>query len=564
MKEFVFLKECDIDAILPDDIDVIETPQNSSEYLVSNSDKINAEIYAPEINFYLENSEDNVLDKAKNTSILYEARAHCFDQAMDIDYQKEIGRNVILISDENKDELIEELKKAEYKVIHLNHNEVKFLYGEIGDLFVTILRENDEIEVEADFVLVDGIKDYMLRQSGTLDITHFLNDEIIKYLDERSPVYKYKSAITYDSTICQYHERRTEHCSKCVDVCPTVAILREDEVKRRLVFSHIDCVECGGCISVCPSGALDYAKMPRNAFYEIAKMYEDKKILIVPRKMEIENCDVKLPEGVLPFAIEGEKFLSETHFMTLLQTSGASVIFYSNIISPGTKEAISLVNQIMQAKFGVDGIEVAEDEIELRKALKNIKFIDGLKYQMSEYATAKREIFAKRVAHIVGDDDLGVAKSGDWVRYGKVEINENNCTLCLSCVGACNVGALIADKTNNSIKFNASICTTCGYCEASCAEKDAIKLTRGEMRLEPTYFTHQELAKDTLFACIECGKEFATTKAVMKIATMMTPLFEGDSYKLKTLYCCADCKAKVMIEKQLDDVKKIREGKYEQ
>ncbi|PSM53263.1 [4Fe-4S] dicluster domain-containing protein [Campylobacter blaseri] len=558
MKEFVFLKDYDVDAVLSDDIDVI-TSIEEERALVSNSSKQNTEVYAPEINFYLKHSKDNILDKAKNVSILYEARAHCFDQARDIDYQKEIGRNVILISDNNKDELIKDLKEAEYKVIHLNHNEVKFLYGEIGDLFVTILRENDEIEVEADFVLVDGIKDYMLRQSGTLDITHFLNDEVIEYLNQRSPIHKYKSAITYDSTICQYHERRTEHCSKCVDVCPTVAILKDDEVKRHLVFSHIDCIECGGCISVCPSGALDYAKMPRNAFYEIAKMYEDKKIVITPRIMDIENCDVELPEGVLPFAIEGEKFLSETHFMTLLQSSGANVIYYSDIMAPGVKESISLVNQIMQAKFGVDGVLVAEDEIELRRALQNSKFIVGLKYEMSEYATPKREIFAKRVAHIVGNDDLGVAKSGDWVRYGKVEIFENNCTLCLSCVGACNVGALVADKTNNSIKFNASICTTCGYCEASCAEKDAIKLTRGEMRLEPTYFEHQELVKDTLFACIECGKEFATSKAVTKIATMMTPFFEGDPHKMKTLYCCADCKAKIMVQKQLEETRKFKE-----
>lgn len=83
--------------------------------------------------------------------------------------------------------------------------------------------------------------------------------------------------------------------------------------KRELVFSHIDCVECGGCISVCPSGALDYAKMPRAVFHEVAKLYEDKKILITPRIMDIENCDVVLDEGVLPFAIEGRNFLSETH-----------------------------------------------------------------------------------------------------------------------------------------------------------------------------------------------------------------------------------------------------------
>lgn len=306
---------------------------------------------------------------------------------------------------------------------------------------------------------------------------------------------------------------------------------------------------------MCPSGALDYAKMPRDAFLEVVKLYEDKKILITPRIMDIKNCDVEIDAGVLPFAIEGEKFLSETHFMTMLQISGANIVYYSDIIAPGVRESIDLINQIIQAKYGETGVFIASDEIELRKVLKEQKFIDGLKYEMSEYATPKREIFAKRVKHIVGDDNLGLAKTGEWVRYGKVTINQDSCTLCLSCVGACNVGALMADESDNTIKFNASICTTCGYCIESCAEKETIFLDRDGMRLEPSYFEHQVLAKDELFKCIECGKEFATTKAVMKIANMMTPIFGADADKVKTLYCCADCKAKVMIQKQLRENK---------
>ena len=295
------------------------------------------------------------------------------------------------------------------------------------------------------------------------------------------------------------------------------------------------------------------------AFYDVALKFKDKKIVITPRIMDLETCDVALDEGVLPFAIEGEKFLSQTHFMTLLQESGANLIFFSDVIAPGVKESIDLVNQIIKAKFNEVGILVAKDEIELRKKLKELKFIDGLKFNMSERTLSKREIFSKRVLHIVGDDDLSVAKSGEWVRYGKVSINENTCTLCLSCVGACNVGALIADESDNSIKFNASLCTTCGYCVQSCAEKETIFLNRGEMELKKEYFSYQTLAKDELFKCIECGKEFATTKSVLKIANMMTPLFGSDTDRIKTLYCCADCKAKIMIQKQIKEAKEMQD-----
>lgn len=124
----------------------------------------------------------------------------------------------------------------------------------------------------------------------------------------------------------------------------------------------------------------------------------------------------------------------------------------------------------------------------------------------------REKFFAKRLEFIVGSDDLGVVKSGEMIRYGEVKINAETCTLCLSCVGACNVSALVADKKTNSILFNPSVCTACGYCELSCAEKNTISLEVGKLALKPESFVYSELAHDELFACVECGKEFATKK----------------------------------------------------
>ncbi|MEL1171891.1 hypothetical protein, partial [Campylobacter jejuni] len=40
--------------------------------------------------------------------------------------------------------------------------------------------------------------------------------------------------------------------------------------------------------------------------------------------------------------------------------------------------------------------------------------------------------------------------------------------------------------------------------------------------------------------------------AVEKIANLMKPKFGNDENKIKTLYCCADCKAKVMIKAMIN------------
>jgi len=75
---------------------------------------------------------------------------------------------------------------------------------------------------------------------------------------------------------------------------------------------------------------------------------------------------------------------------------------------------------------------------------------------------------------------------------------------------------------------------------------------KDEIHLKPKWFSQRIMARDELFKCTECGKEFATNKAVQKIATMMTPLFINDPVKLATLYCCADCKPKVMFKAHME------------
>ena len=546
MKEFGFYNDFDPSLMLNDQIEI----NGSGEYLVANSPKLKASVYAPEINFYLKNTTDSVLDKAKNALLLYEARAICFDTAKDIDYEKQVGKNVVIVSNAGRENLANSLREKGFRVIELTHFEIKFIYGAVGELSVLILRENEEFEVDCDFFLVENAREYMLRQSGCYEIATMDDDSVVKLLERKSPTFNYKSYVYYDSTICQYHERRSEICGKCSDVCPTVAILKEDETKH-LVFSHVDCINCGECVSVCPSGALDYSRMPKNTFLDIAKTYKGKNILIVPKKMDLENLNLELPQNLLPFAIEGEKFLSEAHLLTLLQESGSNLIIYCDKMSRGTKDAVSILNQIYEFKFNTQAVLIAKSKSELEEALKKARLIEGSLQSLVEYAMPKREVFAKRLEKFIGDENLGVVKTGENISYGTVEINRDSCTLCLSCVGACNVSALVADKKTNSIVFNPSICTACGYCEVSCAEKDTIFLHRGKIELKPQYFTYNELAKDELFACIECGKEFATKKAVRKIASIMRPRFNGDESKIKALYCCSDCKAKVMITAQL-------------
>ncbi len=550
MKEFVYYNSQPLDFPLPESIAVIsdpaEIPQN--DFIISNSPLAPAEIVAKEIDLYIRNSEDPIAAQIKNIEKLYTINAIRFDFAQDISYEQEVDNRLLLVANEEEEkEFAAQMLTDEFDLYVVRPEIITEIDGHIGALTVTIVSNDKEVPINVSQIVWYAQDEIAKEQSGTFDPLESSLDEVLAIVRNNIEDYSYKKFTVYDKTICQYHERREEICSKCEEVCPTVAIMKVDEEKH-LEFSQIDCHGCGGCISVCPSGALDYAPSNRESIFEIAKEMRGHIPLIIPNKMDLEGLTLPMKSGVLPLALEGEKFLHEGTFLTLAQESGAQIIFYSDFLAKGTRDAISILNQIYQKRYGLDAVIIAMNEEALEEALKNVKFVENSLYTYNEGGAPKREIFAIRLKKLVGEEDLGEVHTGEHIHYGHVMVKESNCTLCLVCIGACNVGALIANTDDNTLRVNASICTMCGYCEVSCPEVDCLSIKKDVIELKPDWFKEEVLAKDTLFECVECGKPFGTTKAVMKIADIMAPIFASDPIKERTLYCCEDCKPKIMME----------------
>ena len=551
-KEYIFYDTIGLEFPLSEEIEIVTSPSNA-EYLVSNHPEANAIIQAPEINFYIQQSRDSIAAKIANVTKLYAMRALGFDFAQDMDYSQDVGQKLLIVTDISEHESLKATLSAEgFTVMLLSPSMILDVNGHIGALSVTLKKEDELLELECDQIIWWGAPQFAMKQSGVYDPSVIGLEGALKKLHDNAGVYHYKNYINYDPSICQYHERREEVCGKCAEVCPTVAILKEDEEKH-LAFSHIDCHGCGGCVSVCPSGALDYTQMPRIAFAHLSEYFKGAISLIIPHKMDLGLIDIPLREGVLPMMIEGEKYLHEAHLLNLLQTSGNPIIFYTDFISKGTGDVIRIINEIFEKKYHKKAIYVCEDSADLARIFETIESLSECMYGINEDGLRKREVFSARLAHLVGEEDLGIVKTGEHVHYGDIKIDESKCTLCLSCVGACNVRALTAHPEDNSLRFNASICTNCGYCEATCPEKECLTVIKDEMSLKPSWFSQRIMAKDELFACLECGTPFATVKAVEKIAAIMTPLFGNDDVKLRTLYCCSTCKPKVMFKAHMEN-----------
>jgi ferredoxin len=560
MQEFVYYNPNDLEFPLSEEIKVSSNKEELSKevFLISNDKEIEAEVYTKDVNFYLQNTQDSIAQQIINIPKLYEVAATKYDYAQDISYSENIDNKVLLISTQSESEnFFLQVEEDEFDLynIDIDSDSVKSITGSIGNLSVVVTRNDKDTTIVVNQIVWFGALEEGLKQSGTFDPLDSSIGDVLETLRKNISSYEYKKFTTYDATICQYHERREEICSKCEEVCPTVAIIKHDDVKH-LEFSQIDCHGCGGCISVCPSGALDYAPTSRESLFEMSKFYKETHPLIIPEKMNIESLTIDIKENVFPFSIDGEKFLDESTLLTLTQISGSQVIFYSDFISKGTGDAIRILNDAYQLKYKKDAIIVAMDEEQLAEALKEVSFVEDSYYNMVQDGFKKREVFSLRLKHIVGEDELGKVTTGEHIHYAQVKVNESACTLCLVCVGACNVGALQAEAKDNTLRLNPSLCTSCGYCEVSCPEADCLTIERDVIDLKPVWFKESILAQDELFACVECGIEFATTKAINKIAKMMGPIFAHDPVKERTLYCCADCKPRIMMQNHFDQTKK--------
>jgi ferredoxin len=517
---------------------------NDNEYIVSNKYLDNAHIFAHEIDYYIRNTRDSIASQISNIKKMYDARSIAYDLAQDMDYMVSVGKKVLLVSTQDNSELVTKLEKDSFTVISLNPKEIKDVNGHIGDLKVSTnkLMRGD---LETDQIVWANAPAFAMKQGGVYDPDQIGWDKAIKSLYDNVDEYHYKNYVQYNPNICQYNGRLLEEtCSKCEEVCPTVAIVKIDEDKH-LEFSDVDCHGCGGCVSVCPSGAMDFTQMPRGGFSDASSFYSGHIPLIIP--VEVELADIPLPPTVLPFGIEGRKFLSEVHLLTLLQKSGNPIIFYTDVVSKGTGDAIRIINEIFERKYNKKAVHVCQDKEELELALQQTESLEECMFDLVEDDMNKREVFTHRLSHLVGDDDLGIVKTGEHIHYGNININEDACTLCMACVGVCNVAALTAHPEDQTLKFNPSLCTNCGYCEVVCPEENCLEVVYDELSLSPSYFKKNTMAHDELFACVECGKEFATRKSIEKIAKMMTPKFGDDKARIRTLYCCPDCKPKVMI-----------------
>ena len=131
--------------------------------------------------------------------------------------------------------------------------------------------------------------------------------------------------------------------------------------------------------------------------------------------------------------------------------------------------------------------------------------------------------------------------------YGRVEIDTDSCTICLSCVSACPAGALQDNPDAPQLLFREDACLQCGICVATCPEK-VISLVP-QFNLADSAMNAELVIEDTPFHCTSCGKPFGSSRSIERVIDKLSghSMFSGGR-QTDMLKMCEDCRVEAMFD----------------
>jgi ferredoxin len=160
----------------------------------------------------------------------------------------------------------------------------------------------------------------------------------------------------------------------------------------------------------------------------------------------------------------------------------------------------------------------------------------------------KRTTLEFALDHLAGREEKTIPLPAG-APFGALSVNQQTCTLCKACIGACPESALIDSTEYPSLRFIERNCVQCGLCVNTCPE-DAIallpRLLIGKEAKEPVTLNEAEP-----FNCVRCSKPFGTRQMVENMLGKLGghSMFAGGTRRLQM---CGDCRVVDMMENRTE------------
>lgn len=386
----------------------------------------------------------------------------------------------------------------------------------------------------------------------------------------------------YRERICAHSRNGKTGCTRCLDVCSTGAIRADGDHVR--VEPHL-CAGCGGCATVCPSGALTHivAGMPqlgarlkamlaaygsaggRDACLVVHDQEHGRKLLHEvgrraghgARGQGRKGAGKGLPARAIPFEVFHAASVGMDFLLGALAYGASQVC----VVAPGlgaTAYVAALRQQMAFAQAVVSALGYpgerfsvieAGDATELEQALWGLAPAPSLKTAATfNLAVEKRGTLDFAFEHLAKHapaprDELPLPAGAP---FGTLAIDKDACTLCKACIGACPESALLDAQEAPALRFIERNCVQCGLCAKTCPE-DAIRLVP-RLLLGAQAKAAVTLNEAEPFNCVRCGKPFGTRKMIDSMTGKLGAhsMFAGGG-ALRRLQMCADCRVVDMM-----------------
>jgi len=377
--------------------------------------------------------------------------------------------------------------------------------------------------------------------------------------------------VAYNERICAHGRSSKTGCTNCIDVCSTQAISSAGD--KISVDAHL-CAGCGGCATVCPSGALAYqyprtpdlgARLKTMLSVYAAAGGKDACLLfhnptdsreLVARLARHGNG---LPARVIPVEV---LHIASVGLDTMLGAIayGASQVLALSCGTEAEEYGQALESQMrfgetILAALGYAGthfklISAAEPRA-LEQAvwpLAPAKTVArAATYNLSPEKRASLEFGIEHLAKLAPapQQEIALPRGAPW---GNVIVDAKKCTLCMACVGACPESALVDGRDTPMLKFIERNCVQCGLCVSTCPEGAVALAPR--LLLTPVAKQEVELNRAEPFNCVKCGKPFGTKQMIESMVGKLAghSMWQGEAV-LNRMMMCADCRVVDMMEK---------------
>jgi ferredoxin len=381
--------------------------------------------------------------------------------------------------------------------------------------------------------------------------------------------------VNFTEHLCAHSRSRIVGCRRCLDLCPTGAITPNGNHVR--IDENI-CAGCGACAAVCPTGAASYALPPADALMRklrtLLTAYREaggKEPIVLlhdaPHGEGMIDALARhgdgLPANVLPIAVNEVTQVGFEAVAAAFAYGAASVRFLLRAKArhdvSGIARTISYLEPVLAGLgFGPGLVATIEtdDPDALGAALSAIEAGKQAKAPASfQPMGAKRDVMklALRELHRTAPAPVDVIALPQGAPFGKVQVNVEGCTLCLSCVSACPTGAMMDDPERPMLRFAEDACVQCGLCQATCPEK-VISLVP-QIDFTAVTAPARVLKQEEPFHCISCGKPFGTKSTIERVTAKLEGkhwMFKGQPKRLDVLKMCDSCRVIAMTEDSVD------------